>query len=405
MQKKQHLPLYIQILLAIGLAIPTGILFKAYVPYIEWVGTLFLNGLKLAVIPLIFSSIITGMVSMGSGENFGRISLKTISFYVITTIIAGVIGLLSMNIFQPGKNVSIQVTTILEIESTETVTFQSIINQLVPSNLFKAFIENNLLGVLVFAVLLGFSINKLTPQRRDSLKSFFDSLFHAMLNMINLILKIAPFGVFAITANIVAKQTEMGSFLTSLGGFMMVVLLGLFIHALVVLPVILYSFRINGYKHLFNMKNTLLTAFSTSSSNATLPVAMNDVEELSGVSNKITSFTLPLGSTINMNGTALYECVTAMFIAQVYGIDLSITQQIIIVFTALLSAIGTPGMPMASLVTMSIVLTAVGLPLEGISLIIAVDRIMDMFRTTVNVFGDTCGAVVVAKTEGETLRV
>jgi len=194
--------------------------------------------------------------------------------------------------------------------------------------------------------------------------------------------------------------------ISRLGIYFVTVLLGLLVHSMITLPLSVRLIgRVNPFKHMKNMATPLLTAFSTSSSNATLPLTMEAVEENDGVSNKIASFTLPLGATINMNGTALYECVAVMFIAQAYGIDLTIGQQIVVIFTALLAAIGSAGIPMAGLVMMAVVLNAVGLPLEGIGLILAVDRVLDMFRTAINVYGDTCAAVIIAKSEGETLNI
>jgi proton glutamate symport protein len=224
------------------------------------------------------------------------------------------------------------------------------------------------------------------------------------------IIKFTPLGVFSITAMVIAQQIKMGNeiseIITRLGLYFITVLLGLMFHGLITLPLSVKLLgRANPIKHMKNMTIPLLTAFSTSSSNATLPLTMKAVEEEDGVSNKIASFTLPLGATVNMNGTALYECVAVMFIAQAYGIDLTFGQQMVVIFTALLAAIGSAGIPMAGLIMMAVVLKAVGLPLEGIGLILAVDRILDMFRTTINVYGDTCCAVIVAKSEGEVLKV
>jgi Na+/H+-dicarboxylate symporter len=219
------------------------------------------------------------------------------------------------------------------------------------------------------------------------------------------IIKFAPIGIFGIVANQISQVPDLWALAQRLGLYMLTVIVGLLIHMLITLSIAIKVLgKVNPIQHLRNMSVPILTAFSTSSSNATLPLTLEAVEHKSGVSNKIASFTLPLGATVNMNGTALYECVAVMFIAQAYGIDLTFSQQMIVVFTALLAAIGSAGIPMAGLVMMAIVMNAVGLPLEGIGLILAVDRILDMFRTVVNVYGDTCGAVVVAKSEGEMLK-
>ena len=231
-----------------------------------------------------------------------------------------------------------------------------------------------------------------------------------MMKLTMFIIKFTPLGILGLVAGIVAEQAgdidALLSIFGRLGIYMITVLLALIIHGTITLPLILkFVGKVNPIKHFNALRIPLLTAFSTSSSSATLPLTMEAVEHNSGVSNKITSFTLPLGATINMDGTALYECVAAMFIAQAYGVELSVFQQVIVVVTALLASIGAAGIPMAGLVMMTIILSAVGLPLEGIGLILAVDRILDMCRTTINVWSDSCGAVVIAKSEGEILKV
>ena len=238
----------------------------------------------------------------------------------------------------------------------------------------------------------------------------FNAALDVIMKITLFIIKFTPLGVFSITAKVIAQQVlignEISEVISRLGLYFITVLAGLLFHSLVTLPLSVKLIgRVNPLKHFRNMITPLLTAFSTSSSNATLPLTMKAVEEEDGVSNKIASFTLPLGATINMNGTALYECVAVMFIAQAYGVELTFGQQLVVIFTALLAAIGSAGIPMAGLVMMAVVLKAVGLPLEGIGLILAVDRILDMFRTSVNVYGDTCAAVIIAKSEGEELKV
>jgi Na+/H+-dicarboxylate symporter len=253
-------------------------------------------------------------------------------------------------------------------------------------------------------------MTKIGEKQRDTLMDVFTAALAVIMKITLFIIRFAPLGIFSITAKVIAQQVEMGNNIGEvvgrLGLYVITVLAGLLFHGLITLPVSLKLFgKANPVKHFRNMATPLLTAFSTSSSNATLPLTMEAVENKDGVSNKIASFTLPLGATVNMNGTALYECVAVLFIAQAYGIDLSFGKQLIVIFTALLAAIGSAGIPMAGLVMMVVVLRAVGLPLEGIGLILAVDRILDMFRTTINVFGDTCAAVIVAKSEGEQLNV
>jgi Na+/H+-dicarboxylate symporter len=270
--------------------------------------------------------------------------------------------------------------------------------------------EAHMLSIIFFAILSGFFITRVGEKSRVALLDVLNAILDVIMKITLFIIMFTPLGVFSILAKVISQQILIGNqvseIIGSMGMYFITVLLGLFIQGLVTLPLLVrFIGRANPIKHLKNMTTVILTAFSTSSSNATLPLTMETVENKSGVSNKIASFTLPLGATINMNGTALYECVAVMFIAQAYGIDLTLGQQIIVVFTALLAAIGSAGIPMAGLVMMAVVLNAVGLPLEGIGLVLAVDRLLDMFRTVINVYSDTCGAVIIAKSEGEELRV
>jgi proton glutamate symport protein len=267
-----------------------------------------------------------------------------------------------------------------------------------------------MLSIIFFAILFGYFITRVNEKSKQILTDFINSALEVIMKLTLFVIKFTPLGIFSITAKVIAQQIQMGNnvgeVISRLGIYFITVMLGLLVHGFITLPLSVKILgKANPLKHIRNMATPLLTAFSTSSSNATLPLSMEAVEEKDGVSNKITSFTLPLGATINMNGTALYECVAVIFIAQAYGIDLTFGQQIVVITTALFAAIGAAGIPMAGLVMMAVVLNAVGLPLEGIGLILAVDRILDMFRTTINVYGDTCCAVIIAKSEGEILKI
>ena len=399
------LKLHWQILIGLALGVLCGAFLKEYIQYIAWMGDLFLRGLLMIVIPLILSSLISGVTNIGTAEKLGRIALKTFAFYVFTTLLAIVTGLFLVNLIKPGVGADLGFSQKIEaLESVER-SFGDTLIHIVPTNIFKAFVENEMLATIFVAILMGYFIMKLAPRHKAILTDFFNATFDLMMKVTMFVIRFAPLGIFAIVARIVSEQSDLGELFSRLGLYMIVVISGLAIQSMVFLPlIILLIGRVNPVKHYRFISTPLLTAFTTASSNATLPLSMEAVEHNCGVSNRITSFTLPLGATINMNGTALYECVAAMFIAQAYGIHLTVVQQIVVVFTALLAAIGSAGVPMAGLVMMTIVLTAVGLPLEGIGLILAVDRILDMFRTTVNVLGDTCGAVVVARSEGEALE-
>lgn len=401
------LKLHWQILIALILAVAFGYYLPNQVPYISWMGVVFLRALNMVVVPLILSSIISGVASIGGGSNLGRLGAKTLTFYLGTSLIAILTGLFFVNLFQPGVGANLGAAETVQSLPTASTSVSDILIRVIPDNIFDAMAKGQILPVIFFAILFGFFITQIQEEKQQILTRLFDSIFEVMMRITMFIILFTPFGVFAIVAKEVAKNTDsLGNIAGSLGIYMLTVFLALLFHAAIVLPLLLrFIGRANPYKHFRNMAAPLLTAFSTSSSNAALPLSMEATEHKNGVSAKITSFTLPLGATINMNGTALYECVAVIFIAQAYGINLSMGQQAIVVLTALLAAIGSAGIPMAGLVMMTIVLTAVNLPLEGVGLILAVDRILDMSRTTVNVWGDTCAAVIVAKSEGETLNV
>lgn len=399
--------LHWQILIALILAVAFGYFAPDLVQYISWMGVIFLRGLNMVVVPLILSSIISGVASIGGGSNLGRLGFKTISYYIVTSLIAILTGLFFVNLFQPGVGANLGNAETLTNLPTAGTSVSDILIRTIPDNIFDAMAKGQILPVIFFAILFGAFITQIPRKKQEFLVSLFDSIFEVMMKITMFIIRFTPLGVFAIVAKEVAKNAgSLGSIAGSLGIYMLTVFAALVFHSVIVLPLSVKILgKANPYKHFRNMATPLLTAFSTSSSNAALPLSMEATEHKNGVSNKITSFTLPLGATINMNGTALYECVAVIFIAQAYGIHLSMSQQAIVVVTALLAAIGSAGIPMAGLVMMTIVLTAVNLPLEGIGLILAVDRILDMSRTTVNVWGDTCAAVIIAKSEGETLNV
>jgi len=373
---------------------------------VSWMGDIFLRALKMLIIPLILSSLISGITNIGSGANLGRLGLKTFAYYVMTSLFAIVTGLFLVNIIKPGVGADLNLSATVEGLEEKQRTFMDIIIEIVPDNIFNAFNTSDMLSIIFFAILFGFFITRVEKKYRDMLSNAFNAIFEVMMKITLFVIKFTPLGIFGIVVKTVADQDDLLGLLSSMGLYMGTVILALLIHFFITLPLITkYVGRVHPFRHMKNMATPLFTAFSASSSGATLPLTINAVENNSGVSNKISSFTLPLGATINMDGTALYECVAAMFIAQAYGAELSMFSQVIIVFTALLASIGAAAIPMAGLVMITVILTAVNLPLEGIGLILAVDRILDMFRTATNVWSDSCGAVVIAKSEGEELLV
>jgi len=373
---------------------------------VSWMGDIFMRLLKMIIIPLILSSLISGITNIGTGENLGRIGLKTFGYYIMTSLLAIVTGLFFVNVLKPGIGADLNFSSVVEGLEEKQKTFSEILIEIVPNNIFQAFNENDMLSIIFFAIIFGFFITKVEDKKRIVLKDLVNGIFEVMMEITLFVIKLTPLGIFGIVAKVVADQDDLGNLVTRMGLYMLTVIAALAIHFFITLPFLVkFLGKADPFKHLKNMATPLLTAFSTSSSGATLPLTINAVESKSGVSNKISSFTLPLGATINMDGTALYECVAAIFIAQAYGVDLSFVAQFTIVITALLASIGAAAIPMAGLVMITVILSAVGLPLEGVGLILAVDRILDMFRTATNVWSDSNGAVIIAKSEGEELNV
>lgn len=402
----KKIALHWQILIGLVLGVIYGLMFGSTVGYVSWMGDIFIQALKMIIVPLILTSIISGVTNIGSGSNFGRLFTKTFSYYIVTSTFAIISGLLFVNIIQPGVGANINLEQSVEGFSTSGQSFTETLMKIVPSNIFDAMASGQMLSIIFFAMLFGFFITRANDDHKNLLTNMFNAGFEVMMKITMFIIKFTPLGVFALAAKLMASQDDPIGTFESLGLYMFTVIAALSFHGVIVLPSILkFVGKINPIKQFKAMTGPLLTAFSTSSSNATLPYTIEAVEENGGVSNKITSFTLPLGATINMDGTALYEGVAVMFIAQAYGIHLGLLQQIIIIITALLASIGAAAVPMAGLVMMTIILSAVGLPLEGIALILPVDRILDMCRTSINVWSDSCGAVIIAKSEGENLKV
>lgn len=401
------LKLHWQILIALIIAIFYGLFLTDYVSYVTWMGELFLRALKMIIVPLILTSIISGVANIGDAHNLGRLGLKTFAYYVSTSLFAILIGLVLVNIIQPGVGADLGLKSEVPQLTASGGDLGEIIMRMVPTNFFDALASADMLAIIFFSILVGFFITRVSDSYKVMLTDFFNAGFEVMMKLTHFIIKFTPLGILGIVAGIVAEQADnLVELVGSLGLYMSAVLLGLIFHAFVTLPLILKIIaKVKPSLHARAMSAPLMTAFSTSSSSATLPLTLDAVENNSGVSNKVTSFVLPLGATVNMDGTALYECVAAMFIAQAYGIELGFLMQMVVVFTALLASIGAAGIPMAGLVMISVILSAVGLPLEGVGLILAVDRLLDMCRTTVNVWSDSCGAVTIAKTEGETLKV
>lgn len=404
----KKIPLYLQIIAALILGIIVGTLLPSVVPYIRWIGNLFMNALCMLIVPIIFFSVSTsveGICSQSSGT-FGRIGGKALGMYVLTMLLAIATGLCLVWLIRPGSAVA-GIALPSDVPSqVGSFSPTDIVSGFIPSNIFAAFAQNNTVPVIFVSILIGYFVTKISPEGKAAILPILKGGYEITLKIMRVVIMFAPLGVFAIVAKQFADAGDVGGLLKNMLMYVVTVTAGLLIQTFVTLPLLLrFMGKVNPVKHFRNMGVPLLTAFSTASSGATLPLTLQAVKEKDGVSSKVTDLVVSLGATINMNGAALLECVAVIFIAQVYGVELTVLQTVIISFMSLLCAIGSAGVPMSAMVMMAIILNVVGLPAEGIGLVIGVDRILDMLRTAVNVYGDTCVAVIVGKSEGEHLTI
>ena len=399
--------LHWQIAVAMVLGILAGLAGgPALAAELGWIGQLFIKLLKMVIVPLVLTSIVSGVASVG-GAGLGRLFGKTLGYYLLTSFLAVLTGLVLVNLVKPGAGADLGGAETRQLPDLTVVTSPvDLILDVVPANIVEAAAEARMLSIIFFALLVGLSIAGLPARHRDPLASLAASAFETMMRLTSGIIRwVAPIGVFSLILTLVGT-TGLSSF-KALGLYALVLCLGLTFHLFVVLPVVLRVLGgIDPRIHFRNMVEPMCMAFSTSSSGATLPVTIDAVENKVGVSNRVTSFVLPMGATVNMDGTALYECAGVLFIAQVMGVAMGFEQQALIVVTALLASIGAAAVPSAGLVVIFIVLEAVNLSGPQVALIVgamlAIDRPLDMYRTVVNVFSDSCGAAVIARSEGET---
>lgn len=373
-----------------------------WVSYVKPLGDIFIRLLKMVIVPLVFSSIFMSMTNLGTPEALGSMGRKAVAYYFMTTVIAVLFGLILVNIINPGIGADLGTAGLQALEGDMAVAvsekkglYETILGVLinsVPTNPAEALAGANILQIIVFAIFMGI-VALYTKEKAKPVIALMEGLEEMTLKLTHGIMRFAPIGIFVLMMDVMAKSGT--DAIISLSKYILTVVVGLTCHAIFLLFVASVRLKQSPLYIIKGVSAPLLTAFSTSSSAATLPITMTAVEENLGVRKDTAKFVLPLGATINMDGTALYESVAAIFIAQAYSIHLTIGQQVVIFMTASLAAIGAAAIPGAGLITMSIVLGAVGLPLEGIGLILAVDRLLDMFRTTVNVFGDAVGTIVV----------
>ena len=403
-----YLKLHWQVLGAMLLGALTGLIFgEGAANAIGWIGDLFMRLLRMIIVPLVVASIVSGVASIGGGRAIGRLFSKTLGYYLLTSFLAASTGLIVVNLFRPGVGASLGDAAGGEMPELDIPTSGvDLLLDIVPPNVLSAAAAGDMLPIIFFSIVLGAAITTLKADGpRTTLIGFFDAFFQAMVALTSGIITLLPIGVFALITRMVGT-TGFESF-APLIRYFLTVGTGLTVHLFVTLPIVLIVLaRISPAIHFKNMRNPLLIAFSTSSSAATLPVTMRAVQDRVGVSNKVSSFVLPMGATVNMDGTAVFECVGALFIAQVIGFDLSLGAQMVAVMTALLASIGAAAVPSAGLVVIFIVLDAIGLgghpQAEAIVLaMLAIDRPLDMYRTAINIFSDSCGSAIIARSEGE----
>lgn len=397
-----RLPLWKQIFIALaaGFALGMGLNmagYGAWVAQIKPVGELFIRGVKMLIVPLIFISLVAGVASLKDLSTMGRLSAKTMLIYLATTAVSISIGLVLAVVFQPGQGVDL--TAAKAVETKEAPTMVELLLGLVPTNPVEAFATANVLQIIVFAILFGVAI-VLCGEKAAPVKRLFDALAEVMYKLTAIVISFAPYGVFALMTWVAGSYGM--DVLAPLAKVIVLAYVGSLLHAVLVYGgMIRFISGLNPVRYFQGAIEPMMVAFTSTSSSGTLPVTMMSAEKNLGVSRGVSSFVLPLGATINMDGTALYQGVCVMFIAQAYGVDLGTSEYLTIVMTATLASIGTAGVPGAGLIMLSLVLASVGLPLEGVAIIAGVDRILDMARTALNVLGDSAVSVVVAKSEGE----
>jgi Na+/H+-dicarboxylate symporter len=404
----KKIKLHTKIFIGLILGVVVGLVFGEKALIIEPVGTIFLRLITMIVVPLVLVSLMLGTASLGDIRKLGRIGFKTIVYFMITTMIAISIGLVLANIVKPGTGLNEDVKAELykSYESKAQVSIQNmeekpslkdILINVVPTNPVKALIEGNMLQVIFLGLLFGLILTLIKKEKSDMLIKFLDGVNDAIIQVVHIAMKLAPYGVLALIAAVIGQYGV--NILVTLLKYSLVVVGGLVIYTISVNSLSLSLLgRMNPLLYFKAVKEAMIIAFSTSSSNAALPVSLECVEHI-GVPREYSSFVIPLGATINMDGTALYQGVAAVFIAQIYGIPLALTEQITIVFMATLASVGAAGVPAAGIITLAMVLTQIGIPLEGIALILGVDRFLDMCRTTTNIIGDMTCSVVIKQTE------
>ena len=377
-------------------------------------GDIFLHAINMIVIPLVFLSTVLGISTMTDTKSMGRIAVKTFLYFIVTAVLAAVVGVIVTDVLRPGygtHKTEVDAEEIMKkVESTESSTLMDKIVDIVPSNIFEAFSSGNILPIIFFSILLGYFITKIHTNRQATINNIFESFSDAIMALTNFIIRLAPLGIFAIVMVLVGKQaSDLGALkecFRNFAFFVIVVWISLIVMGGIVLPIMVgLMAKVSPIKHLKQIYSALMVAFSTSSSYSALPLIISDAKEKMGVSNNIASFTVPLGITFNKIGTIVYECVAVIFVAQAVGMDLTAAQQVSLIGASIVTVLGAPSVPMAGVITLAVLLAAMGLPTDYIGMFMAIDILCDMPKTLLNAYSVSCSAIIVARSEGENLKI
>ena len=416
--KAIKLALHWQMGIALILGATLGFIFcdsySAWGNVINGIGDIFLHAINMIVIPLVFLSTVLGISTMTDSKSMGRIAVKTFLYFIVTAVLAAVVGVIVTDVLRPGygtHKAEVDAGEIMKtVESAESSTLMDKIVDIVPSNIFEAFSSGNILPIIFFSLLLGYFITKIHANRQATINNVFESFNDAIMALTNFIIRFAPIGIFAIVMVLVGKQaSDIGALkecFRNFAFFVIVVWISLIVMGGIVLPIMVgLMAKVSPIKHLKQIYSALMVAFSTSSSYSALPLIISDAKEKMGVSNNIASFTVPLGITFNKIGTIVYECVAVIFVAQAVGIDLTATQQVSLIGASIVTVLGAPSVPMAGVITLAVLLAAMGLPTDYIGMFMAIDILCDMPKTLLNAYSVSCSAIIVARSEGEMLKI
>lgn len=416
--KAIKLALHWQMGIALILGATLGIIFcdsySVWGNVINGIGDIFLHAINMIVIPVVFLSTVLGVSTMTDSKSMGRIAVKTFLYFIVTAVLAAVVGVIVTDVLRPGYGTyktEVDAGEIMKtVESTESSTLMDKIVDIVPSNIFEAFSSGNILPIIFFSLLFGYFITKIHTNRQATINNVFESFNDAIMTMTNFIIRFAPLGIFAIVMVLVGKQaSDLGALkecFRNFAFFVIVVWISLIVMGGIVLPIMVgLMAKVSPIKHLKQIYSALMVAFSTSSSYSALPLIISDAKEKMGVSNNIASFTVPLGITFNKIGTIVYECVAVIFVAQAVGMDLTSAQQVSLIGASIVTVLGAPSVPMAGVITLAVLLAAMGLPTDYIGMFMAIDILCDMPKTLLNAYSVSCSAIIVARSEGEMLKI